>query len=93
MIEGNNKVYIIVVWHEGIPHFLQTNNKVKWFFEALIKPYVRLENAKKTARKLCAEYVNDKVCVYHIEYSAIPSSSDFVHGKFDKDIVFCLKEK
>ena len=88
-----NKCYVIVLWDNGIPHFYQTNNKVAWCFEHLVKAYVKLGSAKNAARKLCAKYRNDKVCVYHINYSATFSSCDFVQGKFDKDLVFSLQKK
>lgn len=88
-----NKCYVIVLWDNGIPHFYQTNNKVEWCFEQLVKAYVKLGSAKNAARKLCAKYRNDKVCVYHINYSAAFSSCDFVQGKFDKDLVFSVQKK
>ena len=85
-----DKCYIIVLWDNGIPHFYQTNNKVAWCFEHLVKAYVRLGSAENVARKLCAKYRNDKVCVYHINYSATLSSCDFVQKKYEKDIVYTL---
>ena len=88
-----NKCYIIVLWDKGIPHFYQTNNKVAWCFEHLVKAYVKLGSAKNAARKLCAKYRNDKVCIYYINYIASFSSCDFVQGKFDKDLVFSLEKK
>ena len=59
----------------------------------LVKAYVKLGSAKNAARKLCAKYRNDKVCVYHINYSETFSSCDFVQGKHDKDLVFSLQKK
>lgn len=85
-----NKVYIIVLWHNGIPHFLQTNNKVAWCFEHLVKAYVRYGSAKNAVKNLAKRYKFDHINVYYINYSASFSSSDFLQGKFDKDIVYTL---
>ena len=87
-----NKCYIIVLWDKGIPHFYQNNNKVAWSFEHCVKPYMKLGSAEKAAKKLCAKYRNDKVCIYHINYSATYSSCDFVQGKYDKDLVSSVRD-
>ena len=82
-----NKVYIVVVWNKGIPFFLQTNNKVAWCFEHLVKAYIKLGNAINAAKKLSREYQYDKIRIYHISYLRTFNTSDFVQGVFDKDMV------
>ena len=88
-----NKVYIIVLWHNGIPHFLQTNNKVAWCFEHLVKAYIKLGSAINAAKKLSNKYVYDKIRIYHIPYTLSFNSSDFVQGKFDKDLVHEIRKE
>ena len=46
-----NKCYIIVLWNDGIPHFYQTNNKVAWCFEHLVKAYVRYGSAVNAVKR------------------------------------------
>ena len=81
------KVYIVVVWNKGIPFFLQTNNKVAWCFEHLVKAYIKLGSAINAAKKLSREYQYDKICIYYISYLRAFNSFDFVQGVFDKDMV------
>lgn len=85
-----NKCYIIVLWDNGIPHFYQTNNKVAWCFEYLVKAYVRYGSAVNAVKKLAKQYRYDHINVYYIPYSATFSSCDFVQKKFEKDIVYTL---
>ena len=87
-----DKCYIIVLWHNGIPHFYQTNEKVAWCFEHLVKAYVRLGSAISAAKKLSGKYQYDKICIYHIPYSASFSSTNFIKGEFDKDIVHEIRK-
>ena len=87
-----DKCYIIVLWYNGIPHFYQTNEKVEWCFEALVKAYVKLGFAINAAKKLCKKYQYDKICIYHISYLRTFNSSDFVQGVFDKDIVHEIRK-
>lgn len=87
-----NKVYIIILWHNGIPYFLQTNNKVAWCFEHLVKPYIKLGSAINAAKKLCKKYQYDKIRIYHISYLRTFNSSDFVQGVFDKDMVHEIRK-
>ena len=87
-----NKVYIIVLWHNGTPYFLQTNNKVAWCFEHLVKTYIKLGSAINAAKKLCKKYKYDKICIYHISYLRTFNSSDFVQGVFDKDMVHEIRK-
>lgn len=82
-----NKVYIIVLWNNGIPHFYQTNEKVEWAFSALVKAYVRLGSAINAAKKLGRKYKYEKIRIYHIPYSLSFSSYNFVKGEFDKYLV------
>ena len=86
------KVYIIVLWHNGIPHFLQLNNKVAWYFEHGVKAYVRLGSAINAAKKLTAKYHYDKISIYHIPYSMSFSASNFVKGEFDKYLVHQIRK-
>jgi hypothetical protein len=86
------KVYVIVLWHNGIPHFLQLNNKVAWYFEHGVKAYVRLGNAINAAKKLTAKYHYDKISIYHIPYSMSFRSCDFVEGEFDKYLVHQIRK-
>ena len=85
-----DKCYIIVLWDNGIPHFYQTNNKVAWCFEHLVKAYVRLGSAINAAKKLGKKYQFDRISIYYIPYSLSFSSSDFVQKKFEKDIVHTI---
>jgi len=85
-----DKCYIIVLWHKGIPHFYQTNEKVAWCFEHLVKAYVRYGSAKNAVKRLAKKYQFDHIYVYYINYSQSFSSSDFLEGKFNKDIVYTL---
>jgi len=87
-----NKCYIIVLWHNGIPHFLQTNNKMAWCYFNDTKAYIRLGCAINAAKKLNRKYVNDRICVYHIPYSMSFSSCDFVQGKFNNDLVHEIRK-
>jgi hypothetical protein len=87
-----NKVYIVVVWNKGIPFFLQTNNKVAWCFEHLVKAYIKLGSAINAAKKLSREYQYDKIRVYHIPCSMTFNSCDFARGKFDKDMVHEIRK-
>lgn len=87
-----NKVYIIVLWYNGIPYFLQSNNKVAWVFEHMVKPYEKLGNAINAAKKLTTKYQYDKICIYHISYLRTFNSSDFVQGVFDKDMVHEIRK-
>ena len=85
-----NKCYIIVLWDNGIPHFYQTNNKVAWCFEHLVKAYVKLGSAKNAVKNLAKKYKFDHISIYYIPYSLSFSSSDFVQKKYEKDIVYTL---
>jgi hypothetical protein len=85
-----DKCYIIVLWHNGIPHFYQTNEKVAWCFEHGVKAYVRLGSAISAAKKIGRKYLYDKINIHYINYSQTFNASDFVQGKFDKDIVHII---
>ena len=87
-----NKCYIIVLWHNGIPHFLQTNNKMAWCYLNDTKAYIRLGCAINAAKKLARKYQYDKIDVYYINYSQSFNSSDFVQGKFDKDLAHEIRK-
>lgn len=87
-----NKCYIIVLWYNGVPHFYQTNEKVAWCFEHLVKAYVKLGCAINAAKKLARKYQYDKIDVYYINYSQSFNSSDFVQGKFDKDLAHEIRK-
>ena len=79
-----DKCYIIVLWHNGIPHFYQTNEKVEWAFSALVKAYVKLGFAINAAKRLGRKYKYEKIRIYHIPYSLSFNSYNFVKGEFDK---------
>jgi hypothetical protein len=87
-----NKVYIIILWRDGIPFFLQDKNKVAWCFEHVVKPYIKLGSAINAAKKLSIEYQYDKIRIYHIPRSMTFNSCDFARGKFDKDMVHEIRK-
>lgn len=87
-----NKCYIIVLWHNGVPHFYQTNEKVAWCFEHLVKAYAKLGYAINAAKKLSRKYQYDKIGIYYINYFQSFNSSDFVQGKFDNDLVHEIRK-